>query len=177
MKIREYEFEGTSEEYLKIAGTVRNGPYNGSAQGSNARNGPTPAGETKEMRASFSEVPRDAKGRAFVNLEQARRILKRRPVSPEMKDLLIELYKSGDNKVPSKRLMEVTGFTDDRGPDRFRGLLGAFGRRVKHDVGADVKFFDKIWNTDQGECEYTLPQTVRQAIEALGWVGPNSSEV
>jgi hypothetical protein len=64
------------------------------------------------------------------------------------------LYRSGDDKVTSSDLREVLGFddaTDKQGADRFRGLMGAFGRREGHDVGPDVCFFDDEWNADQGQ--------------------------
>ena len=46
--------------------------------------------------------------------------------------------------------------------------MGAFGRRVGHDVGGDVCFFDDEWNADPGQKLWRLPPSVREAIRDLG---------
>ena len=76
------------------------------------------------------------------------------------------------------QLKKALGFddaSDERGADRFRGMMGAFGRRVAHDVGSETSFFDDEWNADKGQKEWRLPASVRQAIEQLGWFPPASA--
>ncbi len=95
--------------------------------------------------------------------------MRRRKLSTHLDRFLRELYNTGDQRVKSEHLQSVLGFKGKRGADQFRGLMGAFGRRVKHDVGPDVGFFDDNWNADAGQKEWRLPASVRQAIEQLGW--------
>ena len=59
-------------------------------------------------------------------------------------------------------LHRVSGYK----PQQFAGLMGAFGRRMSHTEGYDgaAHFFDYQWNEDQEAWEYSLPETVYQAL-------------
>jgi hypothetical protein len=161
MKVREYEFDGTPDEYLKVANVLRGDRpqiY-------------LPSGKPE---LNITETPETSSvlSKRFVTKEQAIRILTRRKLSKYMEKFIGELFRAGDKKVKSDQLRKMLGFDDDsdeRGADRFRGLLGAFGRRVTHDVGAEVSFFDDEWNADEGQKEWRLPPSVHQAVEQLRW--------
>jgi hypothetical protein len=170
MRIREYEFDGTPEEFLKVAGALR-------GTQSPARSEQVPS--TVPASAMTENPPRATPQNAavpdasrFVTKEQAIRILTRRKLSPHMQKLMGELYHAGNTKVLSDHLRKLLGFddeTDPNGSDRFRGLMGAFGRRVVHDVGAQLSFFDADWNADEGQKTWRLPTSVREAVDDLGW--------
>jgi len=162
MRIREYEFDGTPDEFVKVAPVLRSGGQGREAKPVSSAQGLSGATEDR------SAVP----DRRFVTVEQATKIITRRKVSKHIKTVLRELYHCGDAKMTSDQLKKALGFddaSDERGADRFRGMMGAFGRRVAHDVGSETSFFIGEWNADKGQKEWRLPASVRQAIEQLGW--------
>jgi len=162
MKIREYEFDGSPEEFIRVAATLR-----GRGNQDQTPDGQPLANHTRKENGSSSTPA----GR-FVTKDEATKILTRRRLSRHLDTFMGVLYRSGDDKVTSNDLRKALGFdyaADKQGADRFRGLMGAFGRRVAHDVGADVWFFDDEWNADQGQKLWRLPPSVREAIRDLGW--------
>lgn len=161
MKVHGYDFEGTPEEFLKVSDALRGAHCQ--AHSDNSR----PLHSNSEAYEAST-----APDKRFVIKDQAVRILTRRKLSQCMDKFIRELYHAGDKKVKSDHLRKLLGFddaADKKGADRFRGLLGAFGRRVAHDVPGDVSFFDDEWNADEGQKEWRLPPSVRQAIDELRW--------
>lgn len=164
MKLREYEFDGTADEFVRVAQLLRGA----ATQSSDASGQPL----SESPGASVPSAASNGSSKRFVTCEQARKILTRRKLSSHLDMFMEQLYRAGDQKVTSSRLREVLGFddaTDRSGADRFRGMMGAFGRRVVHDVGTQADFFDDEWNANAGEKEWRLPSSVRQAIDDLGW--------
>ena len=104
----------------------------------------------------------------FVSTEFAKRALHRRPLSPQMKNVLKKLYEAHPGSLSTEELHDAAGYT----PPQFAGLMGAFGRRLSHTNGydADRHFFDWRWNDDRGVWDCQLPDTVRQALEEEGIV-------
>jgi hypothetical protein len=88
-----------------------------------------------------------------------------------MREMIQQLYHAGQTRMPSNRIRQAIGFgdADPSGADKFRGLMGAFGRRVTHDVEKGTAFFDQEWNGASNEFEWRLPVSVRQALEELSW--------
>jgi hypothetical protein len=163
MKIREYEFDGTADEFVKVAQVLR---------GTTTKHTETDGQPHSEPTEHSSPSAANGSNKRFVTCEQARKILTRRKLSTPLDRFMEHVYRAGDQKVKSNELREVLGFddaADQSGADRFRGMLGAFGRRVVHDVGTEVDFFDANWNVDAGQMEYRLPPSVRQAMDELGW--------
>ena len=158
MKVSHSIFEGTPEEFSQVSHLFGE---------SNVVKETRPV---EEPTAVHTAVAPTGEAKTFVNTEQAQHILSRRPLSKPMVAVLDELYRSGKRRIGSTRLKEVAGFKDTQSADRFRGLMGAFGRRVAHDVGSEPYFFDLKWNYDTSECEYTLPHSVRDALVRCGMV-------
>lgn len=54
---------------------------------------------------------------------------------------------------------------------RFRGIRANFPRRAKGAVGDDgIKWLTREWIAEEGENQYSLPNTVRKALsDELGW--------
>src|SRR5216683_2484776 len=108
MKIHEYDFDGTPEEFLKVAGVLRG--ERGQAQASNGK---------PEYNHSETSEASSALGKRFVTKEQAVRILTRRKLSTFMDRFIRELYHAGEKKVKSDHLRKVVGFDDaKKGADR-----------------------------------------------------------
>lgn len=104
----------------------------------------------------------------FVTTDMARLVLKRRRLSPEMHIVLRALYEAYPSSVASEDLRDATGYDGAQ----FRGMMGAFGRRLSHTDGyvEGSWFFDQDWDYDEGAYEYSLPETVREALELEGLV-------
>ena len=97
----------------------------------------------------------------FVTTEFARRALKRRPLSDEMKAMLKELFEAHPKLLSQKTLLAIAGY--DR-PSRLAGAMGAFGRRLANTEGydPDAQFFEYGW--EDGLRTYRLPASVREAL-------------
>ena len=65
--------------------------------------------------------------------------------------------------LPSPALHRAAGHSR---PAQFRGLMGAFGKRMANTEGYDPEayFFECRWNEDENVWEYRLPDTVREAL-------------
>jgi hypothetical protein len=180
MKIKKFEmeFEGTDveyETYVRLTAiTPQQSNHNSTLTGKPSSH-PVNGSETG-ARAPSEVVPPNP-NQKFVTLDEAKRILTRRPLSAPMRDMIQQLFQAGERRTASKQIREAIGFgdADPSGGDKFRGLLGAFGRRVTHDVEKGTAFFDQQWNVAANEYDWLLPASVRQAIEELGWFGQENS--
>lgn len=98
-------------------------------------------------------------------LTVAKRVLSRLPtISKNMKKALIALHGAGDNGLLGSELCELLDFDQSQ----FRGMLGAFGRRVTHTEGwyDGAGFFDYDWEAETGY-RYKLFDTSRKAVETV----------
>lgn len=98
-------------------------------------------------------------------LTVAKRILGRLPtISENMKKALIALYKAGDGGLLGSELCELLDFEQSQ----FRGMMGAFGRRVTNTEGwyDGAGFFAQEWDAENGY-RYKLFETSRKAVEAV----------
>jgi hypothetical protein len=145
-------FDGTTEEFSAIA------PHLGVTPSQQQDSRPVGAAVFRAERAQS-----DADEERFVTFEEAIGILGRRALSDDVLAMIERLYRSGNSEVTSEDLRAV----NDLSSSEFRGMLGAFGRRVRHTVSANVRFFDQIWKPDLGQYVWKLPESVRRAIEHL----------
>ena len=111
-----------------------------------------------------SQAQRGDGDKKYVDLEFARRVLVRRPLSEPVKAVLKALYDANPKYVTTTVLRDVVGYQSGH---QLAGLMGAFGRRIANTAGNDDKarFFDVQWNDDDHAWEYFLPDTVREALE------------
>src|SRR5437660_7395929 len=96
-------FEGTSEEYLRIAETLH--PQKSS---------PAKHVEVKDLVPTYQE--RES-GKRYVTSEEATRILLRRPLSKNIYAVLFALYNAKGISLTSKQLQELNAHN----ADEFRG--------------------------------------------------------
>ena len=98
----------------------------------------------------------------------ARHVLTRLPLSRAMKKVLRALLDAHPDWLPPPALHRAAGYSK---PAQFRGLMGAFGKRMANTEGYDPEahFFEYRWNEDENVWECRLPDTVREALtlEAL----------
>ena len=139
-----YVFEGSPEELSKMFPTV----------GLNQSSVTVVPSETVTIRTSD---PRK------VTVEEAVLILTRRHLSDNLRTILIALYEAGEKRLTSDDLKKVSGLNSDQ----FRGVFGAFGRRVANTISDEVVFIDYKWEDTLGQYTWTLPETVRQAMRDL----------
>ena len=104
----------------------------------------------------------------FVSRAVARDVLRRRALSAEQRKILSILYKAHPKRVLGTTLQERLGY---RRP-QFTGLMGAFGNRLTHTEGyvPNTAFFDQEWDYEHNSFSYTLPKSVREALETEGLV-------
>lgn len=98
-------------------------------------------------------------------LTVAKRVLSRLPtISKNMKKALVALHKAGDDGLLGSELCELLDFDQSQ----FRGMMGAFGRRVTHTEGwyDGAGFFEYDWDAETGY-RYKLFDTSRKAVEAV----------
>jgi hypothetical protein len=158
MKIREWEFEGTWEDFSRVAAVLR-----GENRESGTRYVLTENASSSEQRRAQGSAKR------FVSTAQAKRILEARPLSPPMRQCIEALQSAGDRWTSSEQLTDAMGFGRDdvKRHERFRSTLGAFCKRIRYHAEISANFFDT--RSSDGRSEYRLPLSVRQAIEELGW--------
>jgi hypothetical protein len=141
-------FDGTPEEFSSAAPALRSG-FGGPAEGAGPQTA-LPAIEAGEGR--------------FVTSDEARKVLKRPGLSQPMRKVLVKLYHAGDQLVSSEDLHVTVGYN----ADQFRGMMGAFGRRIANTIGRNLWFFRKDWGGSTGRLRMGLPSDVRQAMDDLG---------
>jgi hypothetical protein len=144
--MRFYMFEGTPEELSEVLPKI-------------------------DVRLGKSEVlipgEKAKSDKRWVTTEEARVILTRRPLSVPIVKMLQSLYSAAGKQVTSDELKKVTGLD----AHEFRGMLGAFGRRVGHTAPANAQFFDQKWNHEAAQYVWSLPENVRQVVRELK-IGP-----
>lgn len=91
------------------------------------------------------------------------KMLTRIPLAPLQKKAVLSIYRAGDKGIMGAELAKVLGYSSAQ----FRGLMGAFGRRISHTEGYEdgMYFFDQEWIDNEGYL-YKLPETSRKAVEA-----------
>jgi hypothetical protein len=96
-----------------------------------------------------------------VSVEFARRALARLPLSTRQRMVLGAIYQAEDKGVLGTKLHKLFSFS----PAQFRGMMGAFGRRMWNTDGPGYGlFFRKEWDGDQGSMRYTLTPEAREAV-------------
>jgi hypothetical protein len=148
-----YHWEGTPEEFAAASPTLKElMKTEPEAPASTPGSEPEVKGEAAAPRAVILPRP--------VTAEEAGRILSRLELSADVKKILGSLYQATD-LVSSEDLKKAAGLNGDK----FRGVMGGFGRRVTHSVGKNVSFFNKEWHHDQ--YFWSLPDNVKRAMEDL----------
>ena len=143
-----WRFEGSPEEFSAVA---------------NALMGDGEAVIKSESVKPAEQATEKKTGRRFVTVEEAKEVLTRRELSENMVNVLKALQNAGDQRLLSDDLRKV----NDHSSDQFRGLMGAFGRRLVNTVGQNTWFFDDEWNHPLHQNTYRLPPSVRRALEEL----------
>lgn len=107
--------------------------------------------------------PVDGEGWVPMPTEVGRRLLSRRQLAAKPTQAIIAIYEAGDEGVLGNELCELLDYE----PAQFRGMMGAFGRRMFHTEGfkEGMYFFDQEWVDNVGY-RYKLPPTSRLAVEA-----------
>ena len=100
-----------------------------------------------------------------LSVEQIKLVLQRRTLAEPVIQVLRLLYKAGENRIKSDDLKAALNYSNPE----FRGMLGAFGRRLKNTKGIPdgVRLFDERWDDDLRQKTWTLPVNVRKALEDL----------
>jgi hypothetical protein len=152
-----YHWEGTPEEFAAASPTLKElMKTEPDTPASSPESEPELKGEAAAP--SPATLPRDVTG------EEALQILSRLELSPDIKKVLGNLYHATD-PVSSEDLKKSAGLNGDQ----FRGVMGGFGRRVKHSAGKEnVAFFIKEWRQDQ--YFWSLPECVKTAMEGLNLI-------
>jgi hypothetical protein len=119
---------------------------------------------------SPSEGPADAQSEPNEGLTvaQVKNVLERRTLAEPVVKMLTLLYEAGEERLSSDDLKKELGYN----AHEFRGMLGAFGRRLKNTSGIPdgVKLFDEHWDEGLRQKTWSLPKNVRKAVEELGIV-------
>ncbi|MEI9996056.1 MAG: hypothetical protein WDM91_15785 [Rhizomicrobium sp.] len=140
-------YEGTPDEIARILPSIQPAPSPGRDAGSGGA--AVAVAVTGEKR--------------YVNVEEARLVLSRRPLSAEQLIVFRTLYEAHPHSVLATELQDKTHYT----PAQFAGLMGALGRRLTHTEGykEGTWLFDVAWDINEGCCRYCLPEGVRSALE------------
>ena len=98
----------------------------------------------------------------FVTTRHARRVLKRLPLSTQMKNVLRALYNAHPDWLSQSTLQDIAGYE----PSQYAGMMGAFGRRRANTEGYDseTEFFEWKWDDEEETWYCRLPDTVREAL-------------
>lgn len=146
--------EGSPEELAEYQRRLGPNEAGVSPNALDAKPSPKNAPETTNVSA-WMRRPVD-----FVDVQVARKMISRRPLSDQQKIVLKTLYGT-PHLVPTAKLQDVTGYS----ARQMAGLMGAFGRRLTHTEGYEegTSFFDWWW--DENGWHYSLPDSVRHAME------------
>jgi hypothetical protein len=126
-------------------------------------------GAPTQTHANYNDEPQIAEEATAENeelsVEQIKRVFERRALAKPVIKMLQLLYKAGEVRVKSDDLKEALNYSNPE----FRGMLGAFGRRLKNTQGIPkgVRLFDEAWDEDLRQKTWKLPVNVRQALEDL----------
>jgi hypothetical protein len=149
MRIKTTEFEGTPEEFAKVAPML-------SGQNNNLEIRASP---THEPSGSGSGVSDEITPKLVLA------VLNRRYLSSAMKGVLKTMLKSGPRGLTTTDIAKAIGHTRQE----LAGVFGAFGRRVANTRGwpEGVSFVEYARDEgDDGEWRYWLPQVVRDVLES-----------
>lgn len=119
----------------------------------------TPSPEAAELEEGAAEEGAES-GR--VPLRVARKVINRRHMYPLQQKMLELIYDAGDAGILATDLQDELDYE----PAQFRGLMGAFGRRVAGTPGyADGDwFFDQEWEAEEQCYRYRLAGDPREAV-------------
>jgi hypothetical protein len=95
----------------------------------------------------------------------AQRVLKRIPLAPTQKTLMKEVLKSGSSGIFGKDLLAKLNYSQAQ----FRGMMGAFGRRVANTAGFSEdfdSFFSWEWHEAESTYRYWFEGEVEEAVRA-----------
>ncbi len=140
-----WSFEGTPEEFVTVAPALMVRPSSSI--------------ETAPEAGMVEVLQLDDQQTRFVTGDEARHILNRLQLSENMQNMLAVLQRA-TGRVLSEDIREDIGLNSDQ----FRGMTGAFGRRVSHSVPPHVRFFDAKWEPEQGQYSWLLPESVKQVL-------------
>jgi hypothetical protein len=103
-----------------------------------------------------------------LTVAQVKNVFERRVLAEPVVKMLKLLYEKSEDRLSSDDLKKELGYN----AHEFRGMLGAFGRRLKNTPGIPdgIKLFDEHWDGDLRQKTWTLPKNVRKAVEELGIV-------
>jgi hypothetical protein len=146
--MRLFVYEGSPEEIAEVA-QLLGVPTKNQAETSDAP-------ETDKRTAGRSED---------LSVEQIKLVFERRALGKPYEIILQQLYKAGENRVKSEDLRKALNYTKPQ----FRGIFGAFARRLKKTPGIPngARLFDEAWDGNLRQKTWTLPVNVRKALEDL----------
>jgi hypothetical protein len=103
-----------------------------------------------------------------LTVDQVKQVLTRRSLAEPLENMLVLLYKANNARMKSDDLKEALAYN----AHQFRGMLGAFGRRLKNTQGIPkgVRLFDEYWDEELRQKTWALSANVRKALEDLGIV-------
>lgn len=115
-----------------------------------------------EERREASKNDGEERGLIVISTRFARKVLTRRGLSPLQRKMLAEIYNAGEVGILGTELAAKLDYE----PAQFRGMMGAWGRRLANTPGYDGEghFFTFEWDYEAGSYRYWLPVTVREAV-------------
>jgi hypothetical protein len=145
MKVRTTEFDGTPEEFLRVAHLF----------GTQSPIGPQGPESAEVVPSSSTE--------AEITPQMVERVLTRRPLSRDMKKVLKVLLAAGPAGLPTTEIAQAVGISNAE----LSGVFGAFGRRVANTPGwpRGVAFITRT-RDDEHRNWRSLPDIARQVLES-----------
>ena len=119
-----------------------------------------------ESAIAAQEITGEDRAGKAVSVETAKHYFTRRKISEEQKTVFKVLYAADGQPVPTTELRDALGYDSAQ----MRGLLGSLGKRLNAHCKGYVKgqiVMEKKWNPSEGQNYYSLPDTVRQAMDEL----------
>jgi hypothetical protein len=143
-----FVYEGSPEELAEVAQLI----------GTPTKN-PVKASDVHE------DDEKSAAQNENLTVDQIKSVFTRRAFAEPYKTILLQLYKAGDGRVKSDDLKKSLNYSSSQ----FRGILGAFSRRLKNTPGIPkgARLFDEAWDEDLRQKTWKLPLNVRKALEDL----------
>lgn len=150
--MKAYVFDGTPEE---VTDAIRRMQVGEAAPAIGQPQSPLTVDEADEDDDEDEGTPLPA--------DIGRKMLTRIPLAPLQKKVVVSIYRAGDKGIMGAELAKLLDYSSAQ----FRGLMGAFGRRISHTEGYEdgMYFFDQEWIDNEGYL-YKLPETSRKAVEA-----------
>lgn len=118
---------------------------------------------SKEIEAPPEKIAEEEEEWMPMPTDVGRAFLTRIPLAPLQKKTILKIYRAGDKGIMGNELAETLKYSSAQ----FRGMMGAFGRRMVHTDGfvEGMYFFDQEWIDNVGY-RYRLPETSQAAVEA-----------